>query len=107
MRSTRPLAWGERAKICCMPSSTMARLKWVASTGGWMWRGFPENLKTPWRSPYRAMGIPQRWISPSISSKQPRVSSSGRNTRVGHGAGGIVHHQQQGELRDLRSPSHR
>ena len=51
MRSTRPLACGERAKTCSMPSSCMARLKWVASTGGWMWRGFPLNLKTPWRSP--------------------------------------------------------
>ena len=51
------------------PSSTMARLKWVASTGGWMWRGFPENLKTPWRSPYKARGISQHWISPSIRVK--------------------------------------
>ena len=41
MRSTRPLAWGERGKICWMPSSTMVLLKLVASTGGWMCLGFP------------------------------------------------------------------
>ena len=34
IRSTRPLAWGERAQICWMPSSTMVLLKLVASTGG-------------------------------------------------------------------------
>ena len=34
IRSTRPLAWGERAQICWMPSSTMVLMKLVASTGG-------------------------------------------------------------------------
>ena len=29
-RSTRPLAWGERANIICIPTSSMAQLNWVA-----------------------------------------------------------------------------
>ena len=43
IRSTRPLAWGERAQICWIPSSTMVLMKLVASTGGWMCLGFPPG----------------------------------------------------------------
>ena len=31
MRSTRPLAWGERSKICRIPNSCRPRVNWVAS----------------------------------------------------------------------------
>ena len=51
IRSTRPLAWGERAKTCSMPNSPMALVNWVGPTGWVKCRGLPLNLKTPWRSP--------------------------------------------------------
>ena len=64
IRSTLPLAWGERANIIWIPSSSMARLNWVGIPGR------PEPgvcLKTPCRSVYRARGMPRRckrrWIS--------------------------------------------
>ena len=47
VRSTRPLAWGDRAKIIWIPSSSMVRLNWVGIPGR------PEPgvcLKTPCRS---------------------------------------------------------
>ena len=47
IRSTRPLACGDWANICRTPSSSMALLKWVAFTGGWMCRGLPEKLNEP------------------------------------------------------------
>ena len=46
-RSTRPLAWGERANFICIPSSSMARLNWVAVPGR---PGPGVCLKTPCRS---------------------------------------------------------
>ena len=65
--------------------------------------GFPENLNTPWRSPYRARGTPPRWISPCIRVHDEVATGVllGTKHRVDHGAGGAVHGQQQGELRAL------
>ena len=66
IRSTRPLAWGDRANISCTPSSSIARLNWVgaaaASDGG-------VYLNTACRSAYSAVGMPQLRIRPHISRK--------------------------------------
>ena len=47
MRSTRPLAWGERAKICRIPSSCNERVNWVASAAVSGWRALCLNPNPP------------------------------------------------------------
>ena len=66
IRSTRPLACGDRANISCTPSSSIARLNWVgapaASDGG-------VYLNTACRSAYSAIGMPQFRIRSRSSRK--------------------------------------
>ena len=63
--------------------------------------GFPENLNTPWRFPYRARGDASALDQ---SLHQDEVATGvllGTKHRVDHGAGGPVYGQQQCELRVL------
>ena len=95
-RSTRPLAWGERAKICRIPSSCRDRVNWVASAAVLRLAGVVLEYRV-------AVAVQRQWNAPALDQafQQREVSSrvfADAKHGVDHGAGGIVHRQQQGEF---------
>ena len=85
-RSTRPLACGEGAKICRIPSSCNDLVNWVASAAVSGLRAL--CLNTACRSLYRAKGMPQPSMArPTAAAVHPPCQARGRLWVSSHVAG--------------------
>ena len=97
-RSTRPLAWGERANIICIPSSSMARLNWVdvrREAGPWC---VPEDpVPVDVEGDGNANPLQQVLDQQEIGVGLLLLTEQG----VGHRADGIIDCDQQRERRNL------
>ena len=99
IRSTLPLACGERAKICWTPSSRITLANWVVSTGTCFLTGVVLESSV-------AVAVEGQGDSPLTDQtlKEHQVAAgvlAGAEDGLSHGAGGVVHGYEQ---RQLRSP---
>ena len=84
----------------------MARLNWVAYTGGWMCLGLLEILNTPWRSPERAVASPAALDQPRHEDEAGSCVLLDTVHHADLGADCVAPHQEQRELVTIvaRSP---
>ena len=98
VRSTRPFAWGDSAKISCVPSSSMARPNWVGVPGGLIFRTvFEDSVPVGVQGERNAAAPEQSLHQQEVTAGILMIAKQGAR----HTACGIVHREQDRELRSV------